>query len=139
MIQIDNVLTKLNELCNCEEYNDASLHRLLNYLIKKKRLAIVVFDYKTYTEEYSLILKQQQALVIKEQNYEKALIIQDRRNECEIIQYFKEKYSLEESLFCIQNQTIIYFHTGKAKNDEPIFILIDREFLNPYRYILSFI
>ena len=113
-----NELTKqLNDMLVADQIDSAQLEEVCNAWQNQTNIRFWVLDFEHYNEEQLESITQEKISFVREQNFEGAAA--KRVIEKKYIKHlnFKKELGIEASAFHLVKNILVYFYTGKAKND----------------------
>ncbi|MBS4014706.1 MAG: hypothetical protein KGZ97_13295 [Bacteroidetes bacterium] len=109
------LLTKLNDIINANNL-DVGLFRTLI----KSITSIKFIDLTFYNEEKLLYAKREKILCINKQIFARAALMRDLERDCIKYIELRDLLDIEHSMFCIDKEQVVFFYTGKGKNDKEV-------------------
>jgi len=114
---IDDILTKLNTLLECDNFSLTELAGLISQLKEVLHSKFKLFDFVFYNEKLQQESKERKTASIKSAQYEMAAKMRDIELMCEKHLQFKNERNVIKSKFIYEKNHLIYLHLGNAKND----------------------
>ncbi len=113
------LITELNNLLNSESFSEDALKELLSQSAEAG-LKVELIDLTIYNEEKLLYAEKEKHISIKSQMYDRAVLMRDTERTCLKAIELKEKHNVNNSLFCIDDDCLIFIYTGTGINDEKL-------------------
>jgi hypothetical protein len=108
----ENIILKLNEILEGDEFHLSEFNYLLNELLELENLRIVLFDFEYYNEDRLRVLQESKIECVRVQEFEEAAKYRKLEAECQEYIDIKEEYCINKSLFYIEKEYLFYFYFG---------------------------
>ena len=114
----ENVIQELNNLLETDSF-DIMQFDIIYRLIKEQETAKTkLIDFEYYNEERLEEAKNEKIICVQLQNFEKAASSRDLELECQKYVDLKKEFKIEKSMFHYEQNYLMYFYLGTAKNDK---------------------
>lgn len=114
----ENVIQELNNLLETDSF-DIMQFDIIYRLIKEQETAKTkLIDFEYYNEERLEEAKNEKIICVQLQNFEKAASCRDLELECQKYVDLKKEFKIEKSMFHYEQNYLMYFYLGTAKNDK---------------------
>lgn len=113
----ENIVLKLNDMLEAEQFNLLQYDGLTDTMIKRFKFKIRLIDFEFYNEERRNNLRTEKIKSVMAQNFEYAAKMRDLELECLKYIQLKTLFGVEKSMFMIENKYLLYFCLGTSTND----------------------
>lgn len=116
----ENIIRNLNELLEADNINMQQFDDLLKSLKELYNPRIKLIDFEFYNEESKERFSKEKLICVKLHNFDKAAY--NRGLELECLKYInlKTEFEIKKSMFYYEQNYLLYFYLGTAKNDKSI-------------------
>lgn len=121
MKELIKIAENLNELLEMEVMDNEKLEEICNILKSSKMYHFVIADFEFFNQEKLALIVEEKFKSCSIQDFERTSILRDLEKKCEKHVLFNRFFKLENSLFYPDFYTLVYFFTGKSKNDRAIY------------------
>ena len=110
----ENIILKLNEFLESDEFHLSEFNYLLNELLELENLRIVLIDFEYYNEDRLKLLQESKIECVRVQEFEEAANYRKLEAECQEYIDIREEYCINKSMFYIEKEYLLYFYIGKS-------------------------
>jgi len=114
---IDEVADELNELLDAKRLDKKKLKKLIGELMKLSRVEFRFLNFEFFNADLKELAVERKIKHVSESNFEAASRYRELEVECLSYLRFKKYFSWKDSLFYPERNMLLYFYTGKSKND----------------------
>jgi hypothetical protein len=114
----EEVVLKLNELLEADQFDFDEFKLSITQLIDFNKTKIKVLDFEYFNEDRLSLLQKEKIERIKTQDFDTAAKFRDSEEECRGYISLKTDYEIEKSEFYHDSGYLFYFYFGTAKNDK---------------------
>ena len=115
------IAEKMNNLLESDQLDYASLEEICLTIKDQTRVRFRLMDFEFFNEEKVAVITAKKLRLIQEQNFEGAANMRDIEKKYLKHINFKKSFEIEKSMFFSEDDLLVYFHTGTAKNDNAIY------------------
>ncbi len=121
MHRLEILVDALNPLLEADQIDMARLERICKYMKKETYARFKLVDFEFYNEERLAIINAEGLDTVRGQDYESCVNrFKLTKNFMKHIR-FQKYFKVEKSMFYSDENILVYFHTGTAKNDKTIY------------------
>ena len=122
-------ISELNNFLESDCFDIDCFDNCYKSLKLNNTLKIKIIDFEYYNEKRLEESKKEKTICVKLQNFEKAASYRDLELECQKYVDLKTELKIEKSAFYYEQNYLMYFYLGTAKNDKLV-----REYLKKNQY-----
>lgn len=118
MESVQDIVLKLNEILEDEEFSRNEFEGLMRQLKEEHKMRIILLDFKYFNEYRLRLIRKEKIKNIRLQNFEAAAKNREMEKECLSYISIRTDYKIEKSSLLIDQSYLYYFYLGTAKNDK---------------------
>lgn len=135
MQRLEIIVDALNQQLNADQMDTARFERICKYMKTQTYARFKLVDFEFYNEERLALINAEDLNTVRGQDYESCVKqFKLTKNFMKHIR-FQKYFKIEKSMFYSEENILIYFHTGTAKNDKTIYAHLTQPekgfFINP--------
>ena len=115
------IAENLNELLEADQMDNALLEEICQALKEEICLKFKLMDFEFFNEERMVKITSEKKTFVRERNFEAAANQRDLEKNFEKHIRFKKYFNMEKSMFYPEDNMLVYFYSGTAKNDHVIY------------------
>lgn len=119
--KLEKIADWMNEMLEADPMDNAKLEQICQFLLDQTKVRFNLFDFEYFNEDRLAILQTERPNIVREGDYKAICKHDDLEKKCMKHIRFKEYFRIEKSFFYSDENKLVYFHTGKAKNDLTIY------------------
>ena len=119
--KLEKITDWMNVMLEAEQLDNSKLEQICQFLLDQTKIRFKLFDFEFFNEERLAILQAERSNVIRDGDYKALCKHDDIEEKCKKHIRFKKYFRIEKSFFYSDENKLVYFHTGKAKNDLTIY------------------
>lgn len=116
----ENIIRNLNEVLEADNINMQQFDDLLKTLKELYNPRIKLIDFEFNNEESIERYRREKIICVKLHNFEKAAYYRSLELECLKYIDLKTEFDIKKSTFHYEQNYLLYFYLGTAKNDKSI-------------------
>lgn len=133
--KLEKIADWMNELLEADPMDNERLEEICQFLLDQTKVRFRLFDFEFFNEERLTIIRAERLNLVGEQDYRAICKQRDLEKKCLKHIRFKKYFRMEKSMFYSDENILVYFHTGTAKNDQTIYLRLTLPktgfFINP--------
>lgn len=114
----ENVIHELNNLLEADSFEIKQFANLYRLIKEQDTVKIKLIDFEYYNEKKLEEVKKEKIICVQLQNFERAASSRDLELECQKYVDLKKEFKIEKSMFHYEQNYLMYFYLGTAKNDK---------------------
>lgn len=119
--KLEKIADWMNEMLEADPMDNDRLEQICQFIIDQTKVRFNLLDFEFFTEERLAILKAERPNVFRDRDHSAICKQEDLEKNCQKHIRFKKYFRIEKSMFYSDENILIYFHTGTAKNDLTIY------------------
>ncbi len=133
--KLEKIADWMNELQEVDPMNNERLEQICQFLMDQTKVRFNLLDFEFFNEERLTILKAERPNVVKNGDYKAIRRHDNLKKKCLKHIRFKKYFKIEKSFFYSDENKLVYFYSGTAKNDKTIYSRLTQPktgfFINP--------